>query len=169
MESSPLPALWIGWSLCSAARRLQCSQGVQVQKQSRLITVPPSPRQAEKPIASVLSPRPPATFGEQFWPQEAAQAQRARSGGASHGHLSGCPPHTRVPSRGSYHVPLGGWTGSSARSACSPAHPAAPARPRHRGSPDFPGRGIRTEGPQLSSGQFRGRRCAAGCSEVRLR
>ena len=90
---------------------------------------PPHKRQAEKPIARVLSPRPPATFGERFWPQEAAQAPRARSGCAAHGHLSGCPPHTRVPSRDSYHVPLGGWTGSSAHSACSPAHPAARPAP----------------------------------------
>lgn len=68
------------------------------------------------------------------------------------------PARPRVPARDSYHVPRGGWSGSGAHSARSPAHPTGPARPWPRGSRGCSGRGFGTEGPQLSSGQLRGGR-----------
>lgn len=68
------------------------------------------------------------------------------------------PARPRVPARDSYHVPRGGWSGSRAYSARSPAHPTGPARPWPRGSRGGSGCGFGTEGPQLSSGQLRGGR-----------
>lgn len=95
---NPLPSLrWGSDGVCAAppegysAARL-CRSG----RKAALLRCSPT-RQAEKPTASVRSPRPPATFGEQFWPQEATQAPRARSGGASHGHLGAHPTRASPP------------------------------------------------------------------------
>lgn len=111
--------------MCSAARGLQCSQAVQVRKESRLITVLPHKASRKADCQRPKSP-PSCNFrGTILAPGGCAGSACPERGRFPRS--SGCPPHTRVPSRGSYHVPLGGWTGSSARSACSPAHPGTVA------------------------------------------